>query len=139
MVQPLFAGLVFTEDDKPLSTAMVGGEWCYVIDDAGFRRHIPSRSVDEAILHWLWEQIRGHERELAEQAARMTGQDDLFSLAVLRQNLEHPEAQMDKIFAAGLPEQVRAWMGMNGFRAVVNYHGELLQVQQPGSAGTGED
>jgi hypothetical protein len=138
MAEPLFAGLVFSEDDQPLTTAPVGEAWCYVHDDAGFRRHIPARGIDEAILRWLWERIRGHERELAEHTARMTGQDDLFSMAVLRQNLEHPEEQMEKIFAAGLPEQVRAWMGMVGFRAVVNIHGELVRVDQPAGAGDGE-
>jgi hypothetical protein len=131
MVEPLFAGLVFSEDDRQLSTTRVGEEWCYVLEDAGFRCHIPSRPVDESILRWLWGQIRGHERELAEQAAQLTGQDDIFSLAMMKNSLEHPEAQMEKIFSAGLPENTRAWMGMMGFRAVINHHGELLRVDQP--------
>jgi hypothetical protein len=128
---PLFTGLVFSEDDRQLSTAQVGGEWCYILEDAGFQRHIRSRPVDESILRWLWDQIRGHERELAEQAAHLTGQEDIFSRAVLQKNLEHPEAQMDKIFEVGLPENTRLWMGMMGFRAVVDYHGELIRVDQP--------
>ena len=131
MAEPLFTGLVFSEDDRPLSTAKVGEEWCYVLEDEGFRRHIRSRPVDESILRWLWEQIRGHEHELAEQAARLTGQDDIFSMAVMQKSLEHPEAQMEKIFSTGLPEDTRAWMGMMGFRAVINHHGELLRVDQP--------
>lgn len=131
MSGPLFTGLVFSENNQPLAIAEVGGEWCYVFEDAGFRRHIRSRPVDESILRWLWEQIRGHERELAKHAAHLTGQEDIFSLAVLQQNLEHPEAQMENIFAAGLPEDTRAWMGMMGFRAIVNHHGELMRVDQP--------
>jgi len=132
--RPLFTGLVFSEDGQPLSTTQIGDESFYVLDDAGFHRHIRSRGVDESILHWLWEQIRGHEKELAEQAARMTGQEDLFSRAVLQQTLAHPEAHLEDIFRQGLPESTRMWMGMMGFRAVVDIHGELIRVEQPARA-----
>jgi hypothetical protein len=128
---PLFDGLVFSEDGKLLIAAQVGDEPFYVLNDAGFLRHIRAREVDESILRWLWEQIRGHEKELAEQAARMTGQEDLFSRAVLQQTLAHPEAHLDEIFRQGLPESTRMWMGMMGFRAVVDVHGELVRVEQP--------
>jgi hypothetical protein len=131
---PLFDGLVFSEVGQPLSTAQVGDESFYVLDDAGFHRHIRARGVDESILRWLWEQIRGHEKELAEQAARMTGQEDLFSRAVLQQTLAHPEAHLEEIFRQGLPESTRMWMGMMGFRAVVDIHGELVRVEQPARA-----
>jgi hypothetical protein len=128
---PLFDGLVFSEDGKLLIAAQVGDEPFYVLNDAGFLRHIRAREVDESILRWLWEQIRGHEKELAEQAARMTGQEDLFSRAVLQQTLAHPEAHLEEIFRQGLPESTRMWMGMMGFRAVVDVHGELVRVEQP--------
>jgi hypothetical protein len=131
---PLFDGLVFSEYGKLLTAAQVGDEPFYVLDDAGFLRHIRAREVDEAILRWLWEQIRGHEKELAEQAARMTGQEDLFSRAVLQQTLAHPEAHLEEIFRQGLPESTRMWMGMMGFRAVVDVHGELVRVEQPARA-----
>jgi hypothetical protein len=134
MSDPLFLGLVFSEDGKILSAAHVGDEPFYVLDDAGFRRHIRARELDESILRWLWEQIRGHEKELAEQAARMTGQEDIFSRAVLQNSLEHPEAYVNEIFRHGLPESTRMWMGMMGFRAIVNVHGELLRVDQPARA-----
>lgn len=131
---PLFDGLVFSEDGKLLTAAQVGDEPYYVLNDAGFLRHIRAREVDESILRWLWERIRGHEKELAEQAARMTGQEDLFSRAVLQQTLAHPEAHLEEIFRQGLPESTRMWMGMMGFRAVVDVHGELVRVEQPARA-----
>ena len=40
--QPLFAGLVFDEYNHAADTTLIGDEPCYVVDDAGFRRHIPS-------------------------------------------------------------------------------------------------
>jgi hypothetical protein len=138
MNEPLFHGLVFSEEGKPLSAARVGEEPFYVLDDAGFLRHIRAREIDESILHWLWEQIRGHEQELAEQAARMTGQEDLFSRAVLQHSLAHPESYVEEIFRQGLPESTRMWMGMMGFRAIVDMHGDLLRVEQPARA-AGED
>jgi hypothetical protein len=129
--EPLFLGLVFSEDGKSLTAADVGGEPFYILDDAGFRRHIRARRLDESILHWLWGQMKGHEQELAEQAARMTGQEDIFSRAVLQQSFAHPEAYVEEIFRHGLPESTRMWLGMMGFRAIVDVHGDLLRVEQP--------
>lgn len=134
MNEPLFLGLVFSDDGKQLSSAHVGEESFYVLDDAGFLRHIRARPLDESILRWLWEQIRGHEQELAEQAARMTGQEDVFSRAVLQNSLAHPETYLEEIFHQGFPESTRLWMGMMGFRAFVNVHGELQRVEQPSRA-----
>src|SRR5262245_52725913 len=47
--QPLFAGLVFDEFGNPAASALVGEEPCYVVDDAGFHRHIPSAQVDRQV------------------------------------------------------------------------------------------
>jgi hypothetical protein len=44
--KPVFAGLVFDENDHQVETAFVGEDPCYVVDDAGFRRHIPAEYVD---------------------------------------------------------------------------------------------
>jgi hypothetical protein len=35
----------------------------------------------------------------------------------------------------GIPEEGRAYMGMMGFRVVINVHGEVIEVNQPGMAG----
>ena len=34
--EPLFAGLVFDEDDQLVETKFIGSEPCYVVDDDGF-------------------------------------------------------------------------------------------------------
>ncbi|MFN8387614.1 MAG: hypothetical protein U0X92_14515 [Anaerolineales bacterium] len=39
--QPLFAGLVVDRSGRAAETAFIGDEPCYVVDDYGFRRHIP--------------------------------------------------------------------------------------------------
>ncbi len=130
--QPLFAGLVVDEYDQAVGVAYVGEEPCYVVDDAGFRRHISSEQVDRQVLHTLREMIEGHEDLLAEQAAKMLGQEDLFSRAVIMNQLRNMDKQFDNVLQTGIPEDMRAYLGMMGFRVRINVHGEVLAVEQPG-------
>lgn len=128
---PLFAGLVFDEDDQLVETAYVGSEACYVVDDAGFKRHIPSEEVDRQVLQFLGEQIQGHEEILTEQAAKLSGLDDIFSRAVLLEQFKNLDKQFDQIIQEGLPEEGRAYMGMTGFKVIIDHHGDLVDVEQP--------
>lgn len=130
--EPLFAGLVYDEDDQLVEIAMIGSEPCYVVDDDGFRRHIPAEEVDRQVLDRMWEGIEGHEEIISEQAAKMTGQDDIFSRAVFLEQLKNIDRQIDELIKQGLPEESRAYMGMTGFKVVINHHGELVDVAQPG-------
>ena len=75
--QPLFAGLVFDEFDHPLEAGAIGSEPAYIINDAGFRRHIPAEQIDRFILNEMKKMIQGNEGFLSEQAAKMIGADDL--------------------------------------------------------------
>ena len=59
--QPLFAGLVLDEFGNPAETALVGDEPCYVVDDAGFRRHIPAEQVDKQVLGQIANLMKGSE------------------------------------------------------------------------------
>jgi hypothetical protein len=136
--QPLFAGLVVDEFDRPVEIGYVGGEPCYVVDDGGFRRHIPSEQVDRKVLQHLRSQIEGHEDLLSEQTAKMLGQEDIFSIAMIEQQLKNLDQQFDAVLDAGIPEEGRAYMGMLGFKIVIDVHGEVLRVEQP-SAPEGEE
>ncbi len=136
--QPLFAGLVIDENGRPAETALIGDEPCYVVDDAGFRRHIPSEQIDRAVLAQIAEVMKGSEDILSEQAAKMLGQDDPFSKAIIEQQLKNMDKQFDALMQAGIPEDMRAYLGMMGFKVVINYHGEVVRVEQPGSADEGE-
>jgi hypothetical protein len=129
--QPLFAGLVVDEHDRPVELVYVGEEPCYVVDDAGFRRHIPTEQVDRQVLQAMAELIHGHEDLLTEQAAKMLGQDDIFSKAMIETQLKNIDEQFERVLQIGLPEETRAFLGM-GFRVRINVHGEVLEVQQPG-------
>ncbi len=135
----LFQGLVYDEYDNPVETAYVGDEPCYVVDDAGFRRHIPSEQVDRQVLESMREMIIGHEDMLSEQAAKMLGQDDIFTKAMIETQLKQMDQQFERIFEVGIPEESLAYMGMTGFRIRINVHGEVIELHQPGMIDPGEE
>jgi hypothetical protein len=136
--QPLFAGLVIDEAGRAVDTAFIGSDPCYIIDDSGFRRHIPAEQIDRAVLVQMAEMMKGSEDLLSEQTAKMLGQDDPFSKAIIEQQLKNIDKQFDALMQTGIPEDMRAYLGMMGFKVVINYHGEVIRVEQPGSAGEDE-
>jgi hypothetical protein len=132
--QPLFAGLVIDEYGNPAESALVGDEPFYVVDDAGFRRHVPSEQVDRQVLNQMAEMMKGSEGFLSEQAAKMLGQEDVFTKAAIEQQLKNIDKQFDQLIQTGLPEDMRAYLGMMGFKIIINVHGEVLRVEQPGAS-----
>ena len=131
----MFSGLIVDEFDNPVESAFVGDEAMYVVNDAGFRRHISAEQIDRAVLEIMTSMIEGHEDELSKQAATMLGQDDLFSQAILENQLLNIDQQIDTMLENGIPEEGRAYLGMMGFKIRINLHGELLEVIQPGMIG----
>lgn len=128
----MFAGLVVDEYDNAVDTAFVGDEPMYVVDDRGFRRHIDARQIDLAVLKSMAEMIEGHEDEISKQAATMLGQDDIFSQAILENQLLSIEEQFEEMLKQGIPEEGLAYLGMMGFKIRINLHGEVIEVIQPG-------
>ena len=135
--QPLFAGLVFDENDRPLGVAFIGSEPAYVIDDAGFHRHVPSEQIDSAVLNEIKKLIQGNEGFLSEQAAKMMGAEDPFSKAMIETQFKHIDKQFEMLFQVGIPEDMRVYLGMIGFKVIVDYHGNVLEVRQAGAIDDG--
>lgn len=131
--QAVFAGLIIDEHDQAVEVVYIGDEPCYVVNDAGFRRHIPSEQVDRQVFESMVEMIAGHEEVISEQAAKMLGQDDIFSMALIASQLKNIDQQFDNLLQRGIPEEARAYMGMMGFRIRINVHGEVLDIEQPGA------
>jgi len=127
----IFEGLVFDEHSQPLNVVWVGDEPCYVINDDGFLRHIPAGEIDRSVWDFLRQGLEGNEDFLSQKAAEMMGQDDPFTIAVIRSHLERSEEQFAQLQEVGIPENDRLYMGMAGFRVIVNYRGELVEVKQP--------
>ncbi len=134
----LFAGLVVDEGDRSLETAMVGDEAFYIVDDDGFRRHVPAEEIDKTVLAELRDQIMENRDAVTQGALQMMGADDLFSKAMIDSSLKNIDSNFAKLMDQGLPEQARQWLGMLGFRIVVNYHGEVVRMDSPGVAGPNE-
>lgn len=137
--QALFSGLIVDEFDNPVETVYVGSEPMYVVNDQGFRRHIPSEQVDRQVLEIMAGQIKGNEDLLGEQAAKMLGQEDIFSRALIQNQLKNIDQQLDQVFKTGIPEEGRAYMGMMGFRIIINVHGEVVGLNQPGTIADDDD
>jgi hypothetical protein len=131
--QPVFAGLIIDELDNPVEVAYIGAEACYVVNDAGFRRHIPCEQVDRQVLEMMGKIITQHGEAITDQTAKMLGQDDPFSRAMIESQLKNIDQKFNDLMNIGLPEEVRAYMGMMGFRIRINLHGEVIEVEQPGT------
>lgn len=129
--QPLFTGLVVDEMGNVADTALVGGEPCYVVDDYGFRRHIPSEQVDRVVLAQIAGLMKGSEEYISEQTAKMLGQEDIFTKAMLERQLKDIDKQFDLLIQNGMPEDTRIYLGMVGFKVVIDVHGDVLRVEQP--------
>jgi hypothetical protein len=128
----LFDGLVVDEYDHTVEVALVGNEPCYVVVDAGFRRHIPAEIVDQQVIQYFSDLIKGSEDEIGEQTAKMIGQDDIFSMAMIASQLKNLDKHFDALSNTGIPEEARAYLGMMGFKIRINVHGDVLEVEQPG-------
>jgi hypothetical protein len=127
----LFKGLVIDENDRPVQVTYIGGEPFYVVDDAGFLRHIPSEQVDRQVLEFLGKQVEGNEEAITDQTAKMLGQDDLFTRAMMLNQIKNMGSHLDQLLETGIPEDGLAYLGMLGFRVVINVHGEIVRVDQP--------
>lgn len=131
ITKAVFEGLVFDEQDNILNVTYVGSEPCYVIDDEGFLRHIPSSQIDCQVLEVMRDQIIENKEMISEQTAKMLGQEDLFTYALIHHQLDNIDDQLNHMMEYGLPESGRVYLGMLGFKIVVNYHGEVVRVDQP--------
>jgi hypothetical protein len=125
--QALFVGLVFNEQGEPAEVVYVGDEPHYVILDGDFRRHVASEHIDRQVLGWLREQIMASQDLVTQGIMEMLGKDDLFTKAMIDASIQN----MDQVLDQGLPEDARTWLGMFGFRVIVDLHGELIRVDLP--------
>ncbi|PKO04694.1 MAG: hypothetical protein CVU41_15955 [Chloroflexi bacterium HGW-Chloroflexi-3] len=132
-IHALFAGLVFDEDDNQVDNVYIGQDSCYVVNDHGFKRHILSETIDRQVLDQMREMIEGKEDFISQQAAKMLGQDDIFTYAMIANQLKNMDDQFDKLLETGIPSETRSYMGLMGFKIVVNVHGDVIFVNQPGS------
>ncbi len=126
--RPVFEGLVFNEAGEPAEVVYVGQEPHYVIVDQGFRWHVPTEKVDRQVIEEFRRQFEDHREIAIEGILQLLGRDDLFTKAAVDASVN----QMDQVLERGLPTDARAWLGMLGFRVVVDFRGQVVQIDQPG-------
>jgi len=136
--QALFQGLVFSEEEQLAEVDFVGGEPFYVVVDLDFRRYVEAEVIDRQVLAWLQQQIASNQDLVTEGTMSMLGANDLFTKAMIDASIQDMEKQTEQLMRQGLPESIRAWLGMLGFRIVVNVHGEVVNIDAPAAADEGD-
>ncbi len=135
----VFEGLVFDDLDRQLETRFVGADACYVIDDDGFLRHISADKIDRQVVEAMRGQVEENKDLIAEQTIKMIGNVDLFTHAMIKNQLENLDDQFEHLMQNGIPEDGRVYLGLLGFKIIVNYHGDVSQIEQPAAPASAEE
>lgn len=131
----MFPGLVFDEAGNVAEIAYVGEDACYVVMDDDFRRHIDAGEVDRAVLRFLRGQVEDHRELAVSTMLDMMGQHDLFTKVAVESSIN----RMEEAAGQPIPEEARRWLGMLGFRIVIDFHGNITDIQLPGGMGEGDE
>jgi hypothetical protein len=125
--QAIFAGLIQNENGDPVDVTYLGDEAFYVIPDGDFRRHVEAARVDEEVLRQLRDQMAGMEDQVVDGVLKYLGKEDLFTKASIDLALKN----FDQAFRMADPEQWKPWLGMLGFRIIVDVHGDVTRIESP--------
>lgn len=127
----VFEGLVFDETGEPARVVYVGDDPTYVVVEDGFRYHVDARGVDQQVMDVFARQMHDNEGLVSEAILKMTGKDDLFAKATVDAQIKQIDKQMHVLFNSGLPESARQYLGMLGFRIVINRSGDVIDLNLP--------
>ena len=130
-MKAIFEGLVFDENENPADVKNIGNEAFYVVDDDGFLRHIPAEDVDRQIIEQLKKKFEENKDAIIEQSAKLLGIEDPFSQAAMASKLGDFDQQYDLLKMVGIPENDRMFLGMAGFKVIIDIHGNLVEFHQP--------
>jgi len=123
----MFEGLVLDERRNAAQVKLVGQRACYVVDEDGFLRHIDAAKVDQQVLEFLKGQVDEH-RDLAVTGVMdLMGKDDIFTKAAVESSIDN----IDQAVGQAIPEQSRQWLGMMGFRVIIDDQGEVVDIEMP--------
>lgn len=123
----MFEGLVFDERRKVAQVKHVGERACYVVDEDGFLRHIDAAQVDQQVLDFLKGQVDQHRDLAVSGVLDMMGKDDIFTKAAVESSIDN----IDQAVGQAIPEQSRQWLGMMGFRVIIDDQGQIVDIEMP--------
>jgi hypothetical protein len=125
--EAMFAGLVVDEAGNSVEVTRVGDRACYVVVEDDFHRHVDAATVDRQVLQFLKEQVDSQREVAVKGMLEMMGQDDIFTKAAVESSID----KMDEAVGQPIPEEARGLLGMLGFRIVVDFHGDVVDIQLP--------
>jgi len=123
----LFASLVYNEERQLAEVTYIGQEAHYVILDGDFKRHVPAKAVDRQVVNWFREQILDNKDMVTEGMMTMLGKDDLFTKAMIDSSI----GKVDDLLDIGIPDDARMWLGMMGLKIIVDFHGDVVEIEAP--------
>ena len=129
----VFEGLVTDEADNIVKVAYVGNAAHYVVDDGGFLRHIPAEKVDRQVMQAMQAGVLENKDAVMEGMLQYLGKDDLFTKAAIETAIGQMESNIVQLMEIGLPEETRSWLGMMGFKVVIDLHGDVIDLNMPGT------
>ena len=97
--------------DQPVDIAHLGPDAYYVVDDGGFKRHIPSEAVDRQVLMSMQGNVLSNREAVVDGMLQYLGKEDLFTKAAVEASLGQMGSQMEQLLNTGLPEEARQWLG----------------------------
>jgi hypothetical protein len=126
----LFGDLIFNEEGQPARAVYIGDVPYYAVPDGDFLRHVEAGYVDRQILDLMKERILPMKDAIIEGMVQMMGQEDLFTRPAIESAIEH----MDRILETDNVDvdELRTALWMTGFRATVDVHGEVVDLEMPG-------
>jgi hypothetical protein len=123
----MFTGLVFDQQGQVAEVTWVGERACYVVYEDDFKRHIDAEMVDRQVLRFMRQQVEGS-RDLAVGAMLdMMGRDDLFTKAAVESTID----RMEEAVGQPIPEDARQWLGMLGFKIMIDDQGTVVHIEMP--------
>jgi hypothetical protein len=128
----IFEGLVVDETDRATMVAYIGDQPHYVVDDAGFLRHIPAAKVDRQVIGAMQEGVLQNKEAVVTGMLQYLGKDDLFTKAAIETAISQMDANIEQLVATGMPAETRQWLGLMGFKVVIDLHGEVVALNMPG-------
>ncbi len=133
----MFEGLVVDQRGNAAPIRHVGQNACYVVDDDGFLRHLDAASIDRQVLAFLKGQVDEHRDIAVDGVLQMMGKDDLFTKVAVESSID----KMDEAVGQPIPAEARQWLGMLGFRVVINDQGDVVDIEMPagGIEGDGDE
>ncbi len=128
--QALFADLVYNEDGQPAKAVYIGGVPHYAVPDGDFIRHVEAEHVDRQIVTLMQERVLAMSDIITEGMIHMMGEENLFT----RASIKHAIENMDSILEPGAVDvdELRTALWMTKFRAIVDVHGDVIQLDIPG-------